>query len=155
MTKMAAMPIYGKNLLKVSWRGGQGGTPFPVPSPFPPTSLPLLPYFPTPSPPLPSPFSPTSLPLSDFSLPLIKFCSYSRTKAYIWGLIRKFAEKCYLIALLVSISMKIHRYKLPFIASWLKLKFRKCDVRRMSTRRDCDVTSLEPAHLYPWPASWG
>ena len=65
-------------------RGWTGGTPFPVPSPFPPTSLPLLPHFPPPSPPLPSPFSPTSLPLSDFSLPLIKFCSYSRTKAYIY-----------------------------------------------------------------------
>ena len=37
------------------WGGGQGGTQFPVPSPFPPTSLPLLPHFPPPSPPLPSP----------------------------------------------------------------------------------------------------
>ena len=38
------------------WGGGQGGTPFPVPSPFPPTSLPLHPHFPPPSPPLPSPY---------------------------------------------------------------------------------------------------
>ena len=36
--------------------GGQGGTTFPVPSPIPPTSLPLLPHFPPPSPPLPSPY---------------------------------------------------------------------------------------------------
>ena len=25
----------------------------------------------------------------------------------------------------------------------------------MSTRRSCDVISLEPAHLYPWVASHG
>ena len=67
---------------------------------------------------------------------------------YIRGVIRKFAEKCYKIALLLSIAMKIHRYKLHFIANWLKLKFWKCDVRRMSTRRRCDVTLLETAH--PW-----
>ena len=36
------------------------------------------------------------------------------------GVIRKFAEKCYQIALLLSIAMIIHRYKLPFITSWLK-----------------------------------
>ena len=64
--------------------------------------------------------------------------------SHIRGVIRKFAEKCYYIALLLSIAMKIHSYKLPFITSWLKLKFRKCDVRRMSMRRPCDVTSLEP-----------
>ena len=57
-------------------RGWTGGYPTP-------SSLPLFPHFPPPSPPLPSPFYPTSLPLSDFSLPLIKCCSYSRTKAYI------------------------------------------------------------------------
>ena len=51
--------------ITLSWGDGQGGTPFPVPSPSP--------HFPPPSPPLPSPFSPTSLPLSDFSLPLINF----------------------------------------------------------------------------------
>ena len=33
------------------------------------------------------------------------------------GVIRKFVEKCYLIALLLSIAMTIHRYKLTFIAS--------------------------------------
>ena len=71
------------------------------------------------------------------------------------GVIRKFAEKCNYIALLLSIAMKIHIYKLPFIKSWLKLKLSKCDVRRMSTRRRCDVISLEPAHLYPWVASQG
>ena len=47
-----------------------------------PSSLPLSPHFPPPSHPLPSPFSPTSLPLLDFPPPLIKLCSYSRTKAY-------------------------------------------------------------------------
>ena len=36
---------------------------------------------------------------------------------YIRGVIRKFAEKCYYNALLLSIAMKIHRYKLPFITS--------------------------------------
>ena len=46
----------------ISWviylylRGWTGGTPFPVPSPFSPSSLPLLPHFPPPSPPLPSPY---------------------------------------------------------------------------------------------------
>ena len=58
-------------------RGWTGG--YPIPS-----SLPLSSQFPPPSPPLPSPFSPTSIPLSDFSLPLIRFCSYPRTKAYIY-----------------------------------------------------------------------
>ena len=63
------------------------------------------------------------------------------------GVIRKFAENCYLIALLLSIAMKIHRYELPFIASCLKLKLRKFDVRRMSTWRPCDVILLEQTHL--------
>ena len=61
----------------------------------------------------------------------------------------------YYITLLLFIALKIPRYKLQFIASWLKFKFRECDVRRMSTRRRCDVTLLETAHLYPWVASWG
>ena len=59
------------------------------------------------------------------------------------GVIRKFAGKCYEIALLLSIGMKVHRYKLL------------CDVRRMSTRHRSDVTLLEPAHMYPWVASRG
>ena len=45
--------------------------------------------------------------------------------------------------------MRIHIYKLLFITSGLKLKFRKCGVRRMSTKRCCDLTLLEQAHLYP------
>ena len=43
--------------------------------------------------------------------------SMKNIRGIIGGVIRKFAEKCYQIALLLSISMKIHRYKLPFIAS--------------------------------------
>ena len=43
--------------------------------------------------------------------------SMKNIRGIIRGVIRKFAEKCYQIALLLSISMKIHRYKLPFIAS--------------------------------------
>ena len=46
--------------------------------------------------------------------------------------------------------MKIHRHKLQFIASRLKLKFRKCDVRRLSKRRRCDVSSLQQALMYTW-----
>ena len=42
------------------------------------------------------------------------------------GMIRKFAEKCYKIAMLLSITIKIHRYKQPFIANCLKFKLRKC-----------------------------
>ena len=49
-----------------------------------PSSLPHSPHFPPPSPPLPSPFSPTSLPLLDFSLHLIKCCSYLRIKVYVY-----------------------------------------------------------------------
>ena len=67
------LEITRQRILKRGWTGG-----YPIPS-----SLPLSPHFPPPPPPLPSPFFPTSLPLSDFSLPLIKFCSYSRTTAYI------------------------------------------------------------------------
>ena len=40
--------------------------------------------FPPPFPPLSSPGSPTSLPLLDFSLPLIKCCSYLRIKVYVY-----------------------------------------------------------------------
>ena len=50
-----------------------------------------------------------------------KYSSYSEsknsTKQKVRGVIRKFAEKCNKIALLLLILMKIHRYKLPFIAS--------------------------------------
>ena len=49
--------------------------------------------------------------------PLIDMCDGQVRTLYIRGVIRKFAEKCYLIALLLSIAMKIHRYKQPFIAS--------------------------------------
>ena len=48
------------------WRGWTGG--YPIPS-----SLPLSPQFPPPSPPLPSPFSPTSLPLLPQFPPPIRF----------------------------------------------------------------------------------
>ena len=51
------------------WGGGQGGTPFPVPSPFPPTSLPLLPHFPPPSPPLTPPSPPLPSPYQIFPPP--------------------------------------------------------------------------------------
>ena len=70
------------------------------------------------------------------------------------GVIRKFAEKGYKIVLLLSIAMQIYKFKLLLFESLLKLNFRKCDVRRMSTRRRCDVTSLDPGHLYPWVVSW-
>ena len=73
---------------------------------------------------------------------------------YIRGVIRKFAERCYKIVLFLLIAMKIHKFKLLLFMSWLKLNFRKCDVRRISTRRRCDVTSLDPGHLYPWVVSW-
>ena len=34
-------------------------------------------------------------------------------------------------------------------------KLTEIDIRRMSTRRRCDITTLEPAHLYHWVASRG
>ena len=56
-------------------------------------------------------------------------------------MIRKIAEKCYYITLLTvcnensQIETTIHRKLTEIVV-------RKCDVRRMSTRRRCDVTLL-------------